>query len=119
MSMRQWTEGMGEVSGLGGDYEECCRAMVLAGVEWTDKHPGQFPEFSEIAGVFGLINPKDGPAKELVDVVVQAANRFGKGDPSGAMVHATVGHVLFIASKGWDVYVARMLKDDKPRQGRS
>jgi hypothetical protein len=37
----QFTPEMGEISGLGGTYEETCRAMLAAGLEWLDAHPGK------------------------------------------------------------------------------
>ena len=33
--MYEWEEGMDEISGFGGSYEEGCRKMVKAGVEET------------------------------------------------------------------------------------
>lgn len=45
MAKYEYTEGMGEISGFGGDYEQQCRAMVIAGVEWFDEHPDANPRF--------------------------------------------------------------------------
>jgi hypothetical protein len=100
MKMREYTDDMGEISGFGGGYEATCRAMVLAGLEWFDAHPNAEPKFHGYKGIYGIISEDNEDAKALTEAVVAAA----KGDCTGAMHQATIGHVLWIRSNSWDEY---------------
>lgn len=106
MSQYQFTKEMDEISGFGGGYEKACRDMVIAGVEWIDKHKKSNPKFSSFKNVYGIINEENDEAKELTKVMLKASG----DDCTGAMMQATVGHVLFIAKNGWDEYVKKMKK---------
>ena len=96
----QYTEDMREISGFGGSYEAACRAMVVAGLEWLDKKAEAVPEFSTYENIYGVINAENEDAKELRRVMAEAAG----DDPTGAMMQATIGHVLWIKKNGWDKY---------------
>lgn len=102
--MRKYTEQMAEISGFGGSYEEGCRSMVLAGLDWLDAHPGAEPKFSVYKNVYGLVNENNSDAKELSNVVAGA-----EPDCTGAMHHAAILHVLHIMDAGWEKYVEEMI----------
>jgi len=95
---------MREISGFGGGYEQTCRDMVLAGVEWLEKNPNVDPKFKGYKNVFGLILKDNVDAKKLSKVVVGASG----GDCTGAMHQAAISHILFIKKNGWKKYVKEM-----------
>lgn len=104
MSRYVYTDRMEEISGFGGGFEDVCRKMVVAGLEWVDAHPGAKIEFSEINGVTGLTTDETPDCKEMQTAMNQAADN----DASGAMIHVCSKHVLFVLSKGWEQYVKVM-----------
>ena len=106
--MREYTKDMGEISGFGGGYEEACRKMVLAGLDWFDANPDADPQFHGYEGIYGIITEDNDDAKALTEAVVAPA----KGDCTGAMHQATMGHVMAARRLGWDGYVAEMSKPD-------
>lgn len=110
MSKYQWQDGMREISGFGGDYEEACRDMVRAGCEWFDEYPDANPQFSGVKNVYGICMEDNDDAKALSNAVENAPVVQKGGGPSGAMHQAAVSHVLFIRKNGWDKYVEEMSK---------
>jgi hypothetical protein len=102
-----FTSDMGEISGFGGGYEQTCRNMLAAGLEWLDEHPDADPKFQGMKGVFGVIFDDNEDAKALSDAVVEGAD----GDCTGAMHQAVVGSCLWIKENGWDAYCAEMSKE--------
>lgn len=105
--MYEFTEGMGEISGFGGGYEECCRVMLKAALEWMDVHPDANPRYSSLENVFGLLRSEEEAAKKMDRAMMDAAVReFGeRGAPTGAMHHAVVLLALWIKAHGWDAFV--------------
>lgn len=111
-----WQEGMREISGFkaegsagGANYEEACRIMVRAGLEWFDAHPEAEPRFTSFRNIFGLVNEDNEDAKQLAAAMTAAADAFNpKGGVSGAMMHATTNHVMTARKLGWDAYVLKM-----------
>ena len=101
--MYEYEEGMSEISGLGGSYEDVCRKMVKAGMEWFDERPEACPQFSGYEGVYGMISIDNKDAEMLSEAVTSSA-----GDCTGAMHQATIGHILYIHKVGWDTYVEEM-----------
>jgi len=99
----KYTSDMGEISGFGGEYEEACRNMVIAGLEWLDMHPNADPKFHGYAGIYGIIDEDNNDAKELGKVVENACDGC-----SGAMYQVSISHILYIKNNGWDKYVDRM-----------
>ena len=99
---------MGEISGFGGSYEEACRKMVVAGLNWLDMHPLAEPKFHGYKGVYGILSEDNAIAKELSTAMVDAAG----GDCTGAMHQATVTTVLWIREHSWEEYVKEMKKKD-------
>ena len=61
--MREYTKDMGEISGFGGGYEEACRKMVLAGLDWFDANPDADPQFHGYEGIYGIITEDNDDAK--------------------------------------------------------
>lgn len=102
--MREYTSDMCEISGFGGGYEETCRKMVLAGLDWLEAHPNADPKFRSYENVTGLCMEDNDDAKALSDVVIAASDN----EATGAMHHACINHILFIKAKGWKAYVEAM-----------
>ncbi len=103
-SKYQFTEGMGEISGFGGGYEQTCRNMLAAGVEWFDEHPEANPRFKGFKGVYGIMMEDNDDAKALSAAILE-----GSGDDcTGAMHQAVVGACLYIRKNGWDKYCKEM-----------
>lgn len=109
---REWTQEMDEISGFGGGYEDSCRAMVIAGLEWFDEHPDADPQFHGFKGFYGIIQEDNEDAEELTKVVVAAC----KDGATGAMHQATIGHILHIKEVGWERYCEEMMehKEEDP-----
>lgn len=112
----EYTPDMREISGFGGGYEGCCRAMVIAGLEWLDEHPGADPQFTRFSQIYGVINEENEDARSLTRAMLAAkwtdddgnATTVGEYGATGAMHQATVGHVLHIRQAGWSTYVQGM-----------
>jgi hypothetical protein len=105
---RIYTDDMDEISGFGGGYETACRAMVLAGLQWLDEHPGADPHFKTCESIYGVCLDDNNDAKDLTKAMITAAEPGGGA--TGAMHQATVSHVLWIMANGWDKYVVEMKK---------
>ncbi len=108
----RFTADMAEISGLGGDYEECCREALRGALLYLDANPGAPLAAQEIPGVFGIVK-----GNERLDAAIAAGNaaaiaRFGEEcGLTGAMVHAIANCLLFIQKNGWDAFCVQMLKD--------
>jgi hypothetical protein len=109
------TPDMGEISGFGAGYEECCQDMLEAGVKWLDrkKQAGTAPgiEGHSYKGVYGVMVPDSADAKELSDVICKAATRDGQNPErgaTGAMHQAVMARLFFIDKNGWDKYRAEL-----------
>lgn len=122
MTEKQWSEDMGEISGFGGGYEAACRAMVLAGIQWIDEHPSADPQFRGYEGIYGVINEENDDAKALVAAMMDAPvyhdgkkiQEHVKDDCTGAMHHASCGHVMAYKRLGWDEYCRQLrTRDDE------
>lgn len=100
-----WRDGMGEISGFGGGYEEACRTMLRAGLRWLDAHQDADPKFSGYVGVFGIVDESNEDAKALSKAVMDAVP-----DCSGAMHHGVVKACLYVRKNGWDAYCAALSK---------
>lgn len=111
MAKYQYTEEMDEISGFGGGYEEACRAMVVAGLEWLDAHPEADPKFHGYKDVFGIINEDNEDAQKLTEAVVGVAL-----DCTGAMHQASIQHILWIRKNGWDKYVEKKTEQKRQNQ---
>ena len=101
MSKYAYTDKCDEISGFGGTYEEGCRKMVIAGLEWYDEHPNAMPKFHGWKGVFGLIIEDNSEAEALTKHMNDSIN----GEATGAMMQACLGHVNYARQHGWDKYI--------------
>lgn len=101
-------DGLGEISGFGGAYEQACRDMVYAGIVWLERHPGADLRASTYRNVFGILNAESESTKELEKAVLRVCP-----DCSGAMHQATMMSCMFIAKNGWPAYAERMRKSSK------
>jgi hypothetical protein len=104
MDKYNFTENMGEISGFGGGYEEACRAMLKAGLEWCDANPTADPQFRGGQGVYGMLEEDNEDAKALSKALLDGAG----GDCTGAMHQAVFRHIMFIRQHGWNKYVEGM-----------
>lgn len=109
MSKYEFTEDMHEISGFGGGYEECCRRMLIAGIEWLDAHPNADPKFHGYKGIYGVITEDNADAKELSQAVIKATGDYGA---TGAMHQAVIGAAMYIKANGWEAYVKEMTHPD-------
>lgn len=98
-----FTDDMDEISGFGGGYEEACRLMVRAGLEWMDAHPEADPRYRGFKGLFGLMTDDNEDAKALDAAILAACP-----DCTGAMHHAAVNVVMYVRKNGWEEYQKAM-----------
>lgn len=108
MSKYKYTPEMGEISGMGGGYEDVCRAMVIAGLEWADAKGNADPKYKEYENIYGITTGENEDAKELQRVMLKAADN----DCTGAMMQSCMSHVMFVLKNGWDKYVVEMSKKE-------
>jgi hypothetical protein len=104
MSKYQYTKNCREISGFGGGYEDACRKMVVAGMEWLESHKDANPNFDQFKNVYGLTT------NENDDMVAmqKAMNTAIGNEASGAMMQASTNHVLFAHKNGWGKYIEKM-----------
>ena len=99
-----YTEKCREISGFGGDYEQSCRKMVIAGYEYLMQPGIETPIFSGYKGVFGITLSENESARELQE----AMNKASGNKCTGAMMHACTNHVLKAKAVGWEEYIRLM-----------
>ncbi len=109
-SKYQFTPDIGEISGFGGGYEQTCRNMLAAGLEWLDANPSADPRFQGFKGIYGIITEENEDAKALSRAVVDAADN----DCTGAMHQAVISHCLAVRKIGWDAYCVKMREREQP-----
>ena len=105
------TDDMGEISGFGGGYEQCCQDMLEAGVKWImDRKPGA-DDVQVLVNpqVYGIIKEGNPLTEELSKAVIDAS----KGEATGAMHHAVMARLAFIAKNGWDAYCAKLRENEE------
>jgi hypothetical protein len=108
MSKYTYTPDMGEISGFGGGYEDACRKMVIAGMEWFDANPQADPQFQGYKNIYGVINEENEDAKALSKAVLATCD-----DCTGAMHQASISHILAARRLGWEGYCAEMRKREE------
>lgn len=109
--MYRHTPDMGEISGMGGGYEEACQDMLEAGCKWLMEHGDTKLDGHSFTGVFGLMIADSDDAKAMEAVVLAACE-----DCTGAMHHAVMGRLFWIAKNGWDKYCDELRKKVADRQ---
>jgi len=109
MTTRKYDDTMREISGFGGSYEDGCRTMVLAALDWMEAHPTEDPKFHGFKDVTGICIEDNAAAKAMSDAMTAAADaKYPNGGVTGAMHQASVSHAMAAKRLGWDAYVAKM-----------
>lgn len=94
------TPDMGEISGFGGGYEKACQDMLEAGATWLlDRSAKAHLDMKASPQIFGILIPESDDAKALSKVITGAVE-----DCTGAMHHAVMLRLGYIAANGWDKY---------------
>jgi len=104
-----YPEGCKEISGFGGEYEQECRRMVIAGMKWFDRFPNASPRFKTYKNIYGIVVEEGNQKHRLTDAILDESP-----DCSGAMMQASISHCLFASKNGWDKYIREM---QKPKEG--
>ena len=104
--MYKYTDKCQEISGFGGDYEDACRKMVIAGMEWLDAHKEANPAFKQFENVYGLTSEENDDMKKMQS----AMNAVVDDGCSGAMMQACTNHVLYAHKNGWDKYISELME---------
>jgi hypothetical protein len=86
-----WREGMRELSGFGGCYEQACRKMMYTALLWLEQNPSTDPRNSE-------------DAKKAFEKAVLRAEPAC----SGAMFGTACSHAMFIHVNGYDAWSKKM-----------
>lgn len=105
MTRYRHTPDMGEISGFNGDYEECCQRMLEAGMKWLNEHGNADLRAKGLKDVYGLLMPDTPETEELSEAITGAVE-----DCTGAMHHAVMSRLMFIAKNGWDKYCEELRK---------
>lgn len=107
----QHTPDMGEISGFGGGYEATCQAMLEAGVVWLNANPKPDLGGHGYKGVYGIFVPDSADAKALEEAVMKVADGC-----TGAMHHAVMSRLFYVAKNGWDDYCAKLRERELEEQ---
>jgi len=102
----EWTEDMGEISQFGGAYEECCRDMLFAALEWFDEHPGAERLFTGSADPFRVMHGENEEARSLSEAIRKAAK--ARGGATEAMFRFTLHVALVVQEDGWEAFQEAM-----------
>ena len=82
-----------EITGLGGYYERCCRAGVVAGATWLASNPDVFDPDAIAEAIYKAeVTADDGQRLKL------------RHELSGAQMGVVMYHVREIALRGWKRY---------------
>lgn len=101
-----WEDGMCELSGFGGEYEDACRRMFYAGLTWLENYPNSDLRAREYENVFGIFIPGSEDAQKLEDTMMAE-----EPECSGNMMHQAMNHLFFVAKQGWEKYVEASKKN--------
>ena len=96
-----------EISGFGGGYEDACRNMVIAGLEYLDANPDSDISYKEYKNIYGLTTGESEDCKKMEKAMLTVNDGC-----SGAQMQASKGHIMFIHKNGWDKYVEEMNKEE-------
>lgn len=100
------TPDMGEISGFGGGYEACCQDMLEVGVKWLNEHANPDLHAHGLQNVYGIFIEDSDDAKALGKTVIDAS----RGESTGAMHHAVMSRLFYIAKNGWQSYCDELRK---------
>jgi hypothetical protein len=104
------TPDMGEISGFGGSYEAACQDMLAAGCRWLNANTNAHLVGHTYRNVFGLFTADNEDARTL-DSVVSSVHP----DCTGAMHHAVMSRLFYIAKHGWRHYCKECRKRKQKR----
>jgi len=104
-----YPEGSREISGFGGGYEEACRNMVVAGMEWLKENPDANPTFKQYKNVYGITADENTDMKNMQNTMNEAIGN----EASGAMMQASTNHVLYAHKNGWEKYIEEMTEKEE------
>lgn len=110
MGLYEFTPEMKEISGFSGFYEECCRKLVKAGMEWLDKHPRAKPKYFTFKNVTGICRPNNRASRRLDKALIDFMNTNPEIDTSVAVHQVVIQTCLWIRKNGWKKYVEVMSK---------
>ncbi len=110
----QHTADMGEISGFGGSYEAGCQAMLDAGVRWLKEHADKAAKVQVLVNphIYGIIKEGTPETEELSKIIVKASDN----DCTGAMHHAVMARLSYIASHSWEKYCGVLVSTLQKRQ---
>lgn len=100
-----FNKDMREISGFGGSYEKQCQKMVVAGLEWCDKNLNAEIKYKEFLNLYGVITDKNKHCRVMQKAMLKPVKEYGV---TGAMMQASLSHIMYIRRHGWDKYVKEM-----------
>jgi hypothetical protein len=109
--MFRHTADMGQISGMGGRYERACQDMLEAGCVWLETNKSAKLKSHSYSNVFGLLVADSDDAKAMEAAVLAACD-----DCTGAMYHAVMSRLFYIAKHGWQTYCDEMRLRTKATQ---
>ena len=104
----KYTNKCNEISGFGGSYEDACRKMVIAGMEYLDNNPDAKITFKTYKNIYGVTFDESEDCEKMQKIMIDATG----GDCTGAMMQACLQHIKYAQINGWDKYISEM---EKPR----
>ena len=107
ITLEDYSEIKGEISGFGGGYEQACRKMVIAGLNYLNDHPIKDTTMKQYQNVYGILPKQSDEIEKLIDAIAK-----GEDGCTGAMVQACLSHTLYIWKNGWVKYKEEMNKED-------
>lgn len=112
MSKYEYTDKMSEISGFGGGYEDACRRMVIAGLEWCDEQVDPDISFEQFKNIYGVTTGESEDAKKMQNAMLDEVS-----DCTGAMMQACMNHVMYIRENGWEQYKQEMTNEIETNKG--
>ena len=99
--------GCREISGFGGGYEDACRKMVVAGLNWMLANPEKAKNLKVIqyTNIYGICDVEGDGQKELDSVMMEACNH----DCTGAMHQACINHLFWAFAHSPEEYAQEMI----------
>lgn len=92
-----------DISGMGEGYEATCQSMLIAGIQWLNKHPDFTSEgyktYKNVTGI--MLPPETQLAKELDDVLLKAS----QNDMTCAQHQAVISHLAYIKAHGYEQWL--------------
>lgn len=103
MNKYEYTADMREISGFGGGYEDACRNMVIAGLNWCDEHWDANVTYKEYENIYGITFDESEDCKKMQEAMLAVNDGC-----SGAQMQASMSHVMAARKLGWEEYCKQM-----------